>query len=232
MSTKTLFVLTVVLLFLAGLGFGMGLTDLLGWGKIVPKDVREQVLANAAQQAERDPANPAADFRTQANLLASAYASAVAEGGRVVARGGQVSQASSLTTQRSAALASWFRKTIGTNNQQTFNALLEDEAQAFFAYAQQAQAVNPADKNAAVVALGAKNKALAEFLAAVDPTHRIADFQPLVDQFATAIRSAIDAGARNDAGQYLNQSLTGSAALGRAMDRLIIDLAAVPTTRF
>lgn len=225
MSTKTLLVLSISLVFLSGMTFGFSIADMMHADSLQPKTSRELTFATATERAQQVPTSKAADFRVQANLLGQDFAVALASGGRILVRGGTLAMATPIVDPRADALGSLFGQITNRSAQSTMSSILRDTGTKFFTYAQSIQTSNDADRANATTAIADNDRRLAEFLSTLDGSKNPGKYLTTLNAASQALRTSIDASVKNDNIKQLNDQLAGGRFYGQVMDTLTIALA-------
>lgn len=232
MPTKKLFLLTIALVFLTGVAFGIGLDDWVMGVGLRPKTSREEALSRLAQQERQNPANPAEEFRLKVNSTSTDFFIAVAETAKVAARGGVVTTMGSLVTARATTVADLFGQVVGRTKQLTLRQLLIDQANGYVGYGQALVSPNTNDVLIATNALATNNRQLAEFYGSLDGKNLATNYLPSLTAATQTMRQAIDAGSKNDSAFFFTTRETAVRHFVAANDALMLALAALPSSRF
>lgn len=224
MSTKTLLVASVSLFFLAGIGLGYGLHDVVKNKKLVPSTPREQIFSDAAEEERLSVTSPAENMRVGANTAARDYAYLLTSGAVTVAQGGDDQIFSSTLKTQSTAIVAAFSPAMNTANQVTMNERWSEVTTAYLVYAKARATNNPADLTTATESLNAATKKLSAFLATLLPSANAITFQNGVSQWTKNLQAILEPTTLGAIPLRITAQQLAARNLGLLMDSITVAL--------
>lgn len=232
MSTKTLLVLSVSLLFLVGVALGYSIHTTPAAKKLLPTTSREQTFYDSWQQARLATSSPTVNFRVSANAAAHDYVYSVSNAGRAVGTGSDPKVFASVIDDRSQRLASTFNLVLSTQDQTTSLGLWKNIGVGLFQYAQGKARVSTDSQTAGIATMNTAASQLAALYNRNASQIPAATIEVLLTRVTTGMRQAVDATTNGVTVAGLSAEQQAAQNLGTATDMLVSGLVQQNPSKF